>query len=508
VAASERALDVFNTDHLQKDLRQRSVRGGLTTIGGQGCQFVLQSVSTVVLAHLLTPGDFGLVAMVTAITGVAQAFADLGLSEATIQHPEINHEQISKLFWINVGIGLLLTCVTAAMAPIFVRFYHQASLRQITYAVSLSFLIGGLRVQHDALLKRQMRFTALAFRDVISYAIAVPVAIILAWKGAGYWAIVALPLTLNTTAMVMSWILVPWMPGLPRRSTEIRSLITFGGSVAVSYLVFSFMRTADNVLIGWYWGAGPLGLYSRAFNLLILPVRQLGPPTRSVAIPAFSRLQDDRERLARFFLRTANLIMWMTAPIFGFLFVAARPVIVLALGAKWRAAVPVFQLLAIYALGYLLFEAMVWLIVSRGESGRLFKLAMIFSPVTVLSFALGLPFGIKGVALCGATVSLAMLPWALKFSFHGTALTLRGVGRSVILPVVTSLTGLGAAEIVLHVVPQSNAVAELTVTALAFAAGSALTLLIPAIRRELGGLGGLLRNARSMGSDPMIEAVS
>ena len=91
-------------------------------------------------------------------------------------------------------------------------------------------------------------------------------------------------------------------------------------------------RSADTVLIGWYWGAGPLGLYSRAYNLLMLPVRQLGIPARSVAVPAFSRVQGDPERLARYYLRTANSIMWITAPIFGFLFVAAEPVIVLTLG--------------------------------------------------------------------------------------------------------------------------------------------------------------------------------
>jgi O-antigen/teichoic acid export membrane protein len=508
VATTQQTSQTFNTDHLHADLRGRSVRGGLLTLSSQGGQFVLQSVSTVVLAHLLTPADFGLVAMVTAITGLAQAFADLGLSEATIQHPEIDHQQITNLFWINTGIGLLLTCVTAAMAPLFVKFYHQPSLRQITYVVSITFLSGGLRVQHDALLKRQMRFAALAFRDVACYVVAVPVTIIMAYRGAGYWAIVALPLILNATQMVLSWVLVPWIPGLPRRSAKVRSLITFGGSVAGSYLAFTLTRSTDNVLIGWYWGANPLGLYSRAMNLLLLPVRQLGAPARSVAIPAFSRLHDDSERLARFFLRTANLIMWITAPIFGFLFVAATPVIVLTLGAKWREAAPVFQLLAIRALGQLLFEATIWLIVSRGESRRLLKLALVLSPITILSFVIGLPFGIKGVAFSGAIVSVAMLPWVLKFSFHGTALTLHRLSRSVILPVVTGLAGLGSAELALHLAPQDHTVSQLITTALAFAAGSALTLLVPAIRDEVGALWNLLRSRRSMATDPVMEAAS
>ena len=413
MTAQKQVLDAFGTEHLHVDLRNRSVRGGLLTLTSQGAQFLMQSIATVVLARLLTPADFGLVAMVTAIMGLGQAFADFGLSEATIQHPEITHRQVSTLFWINVAIGLTLTLITAALAPVLVWFYHEPRLRGITFLASLTFLIGGLRVQHDALLRRQMRFLALAIRDVVSYAIAVPVAITLAWRGAGYWVLLALPLTMNLTRMSLSWLMVRWIPGLPRRDDKVRSLMTFGGNVAASYLIFNLNRSADTVLIGWYWGAGPLGLYSRAYNLLMLPARQLGAPARSVAIPAFSRVQGDPDRLARYYLQTVNLIMWITAPIFGFLFVAAEPVIILTLGNRWREAAPVFQILAIFALGQLLFESTIWLFVSRGQSRRLLKLLLIISPIIVVSYAIGLPFGIKGVALSGSLVLLVIFPWIL-----------------------------------------------------------------------------------------------
>src|ERR1700733_14789792 len=214
----------------------------------------MQSVATVVLARLLTPADFGLVAMVTAITGLAQGFADLGLSEATIQHPEINHNQVSTLFWINVAIGLALTLIAVALAPLLAWFYREPRLRDITFLISLTFLIGGLRVQHDALLRRQMRFSSLAIRDIASYVVAVPVAILLAWRGACYWALVAMPLILNLSQMTLSWLMVRWVPGLPRRDAKVRSLIAFGGNIAASYLIFNLNNNADNVLIGWYWG--------------------------------------------------------------------------------------------------------------------------------------------------------------------------------------------------------------------------------------------------------------
>jgi O-antigen/teichoic acid export membrane protein len=485
VSSEQKLLDPLSTDHLHADLRGRSVRGGVLNVGSQGAQFLMQSVATVVLARLLTPSDFGLVAMVSTVTGLGQAFADLGLSEATIQRKEISHDQVTALFWINAAIGLGLMLVTMALAPVLARFYRDQRLVNITLLVSLTFLIGGLRVQSDAILKRQMRFSALAIRDVASYALAVPISIAMAWRGAGYWALVALPLTLNFTAMALSWMMVNWRPGFPRRDARVGSMIAFGGNVAASYFISNVSRTADNILVGRYWGAGPLGLYSRAYNLLMLPLRQLNGPLGSVAIPAFSRTHDDPERFARYYLRTVNLMLWISAPLFGFLFVAAKPVIILMLGKQWREAAPVFQILAICALAQLLFDSTTWLFVSRGQSRQLLKLWLIISPIIIGSYAIGLPFGIKGVALSGSLVFLGILPWTLKFAFHGTQLTLQHLGRALLYPIALSLAGIVFAELALHLIGPQRIFSQLVVIALGFAAAYSLSAFIPPIRAEI-----------------------
>lgn len=488
----QQALEPFSTEHLHTDLKGRSVRGGLLTLTSQGTQFVIQSISTVVLARLLTPADFGLVAMVTAITGLGQAFADLGLSEATIQREKISPNQVNALFWINVAIGLTLMLVTAALAPVLAWFYREPRLKDITFVLSLTFLIGGLRVQHDALLRRQMRFVSLAMRDVASYALAVAVAITMAWQGANYWALVAFPLTLNSTAMALSWLMVRWIPGLPRSDAKVGSLIAFGGNVAASYVIYNVNSSAANVLIGWHWGAGPLGLYSRAYNLLMLPVRQLAGPARAVALPAFSRIQSEPERFARYYLRAANLFMWFGTPIFGFLFVAAEPVIIVALGNKWREAAPVFQILAISALAQLLFDSTVWLLLSRGQSGRLLKLLGAISPIMVGSFLIGLPFGIKGVALSGSVVMVAIFPWMIRFTFRGTHLTLGLLGQALVCPVSLCLAAVFLAELALHLFAPHRPLPQLLVVALGFAVTYSLSALIPRVRAEILSFKGLL----------------
>ncbi len=494
-AEHETALD-FSTEHLNTDLRGRSVRGGLLNLSSQGTQFLIQTTATVILARLLIPADFGLVAMVATVTGLAQAFADLGLSEATIQRKEITQEQVSALFWINVAIGMGLMFLTMALSPLIARFYHDPRLTRIALLSSLTFFFGGLRVQPDALLKRQMRFLDLAIRDISSYAVAVPISIVLAWRGAGYWALVALPLTLNFIQMALSWVMVKWRPSLPRRGAQVGSMVAFGGNIAASYFVITMTRSADNVLIGWYSGAAPLGLYSRAYNLLMLPVRQLIVPAGSVAVPTLSRIQDVPDRFAHFYLRAVNLIIWTCAPIFAFLFVAARPVIVLLLGHKWSEAAPVFQLLAIAALGQVLLESTFWLFISQGKSLQLLLLLLVVAPLIIFSYAIGLPFGIKGVALSGSLAILALLPGILQFTFRGTTLTLLRLGRAIAFPVSLCIVAVLCTEIVLRVVAPDHIYSQLLACAAVFAVVFLMSWLIPAVQIEMVSLRSLLKELR------------
>jgi PST family polysaccharide transporter len=387
--------------------------------------------------------------------------------------------------------------VTAGIAPILAKFYGEPRLVGITLVASVSFLIAGLRGQHNALLKRQMLFKSLAIRDVTSSLLGVIVAVGLAFRGAGYWAILALPLTTNLSQMVMSWLMIRWKPGLPHFDPEIRTMVGFGGNVAVSYVIFNWVRTADNILIGRYWGAGPLGLYSRAFNLLTLAVSQISAPTSSVAIPALSRIQDDAELFVRYYLKIMNLIVWIVGALFGFLFVAATPVIVLVLGAKWREAAPVFQILTISALGQVLLESTLWLLISQGRSARLLKLMLVLSPIMIGSFVLGLPFGIKGVAWSLSITLLCALPWILTFTFRNTNLTLSRLFEALARPVALSLSGVFLANLALRLFAPEDEISQLLVTALCFLVTYSLSILIPSVREEFEAFKKVLAELRS-----------
>ena len=488
--------DPFSTEHLQVDLKGRSVRGVVVTLASQGSLFVIQSISTIVLARLLAPAEFGLVAMVTSFSDLATPFADLGLSQATIQKKDISQDQISALFWLNVLIGLGLTALMAASGPVLAWFYGEPRLKGITALVSLLFLIAGIRAQPEALLRRQMRFSALAVRNIVSLGLAVTLSITLAYRGVGYWAVIAIPLAAQFMQMAISWTLINWRPEWPRRTAGMGSMVAFGGNLAASFLTFGVHRNVDNLLVGWYWGAGPLGLYSRAYSLLMLPLRQLNAPIAGVAVPAFSRIQGSPERFARYYLRSIGLMVWIGAPLFSFLFVGAAPVVKLTLGRQWHEAAPVFQILAISGLGQLVLQSTVWLFVSRGRSDRLFKMLLMISPAIVGSFLVGLPFGIKGVALCYSLVLLTILPWILKYTFRDTDLSLGRLGRVVVYPISLSLVAASLGEILTHVLSPGREVPMLVVILLCFAAVYSMASLIPRIRREVASFKDLIGEMR------------
>ena len=485
MSVSNPVHDPLSTDHLHRDLKGRSVRGGFVALSSQGTQFVIQTVSTVTLARLLDPSDFGIVAMVAAITALGMAFGDFGLSEATIQRKDITHEQISALFWINVAAGAGLTLLTVGLAPVLAWVYSEPRLIPIAMVSSLAFLINGLRTQPDALLKRQMRYSALALKDITANAAAVIVAVALAWRGHGYWALVSVPLSANSCHLVLTWVMVRWRPGRPRRSTDVRSMVAFGGRVATSYFIFNLSRSVDQALIGWYWKAAPLGLYSRACNLLMLPVRLLTIPVTAVAVPTLSRLDSDPVRYARYYLSTARLLMWIVAPIFGFLFVAAEPVVRLVLGAKWLEAVPVFRILSVTGPAQVLLESTVWILVSRGHSDRLLRLWLCISPFIIGSFALGLPFGIKGVALAYSIVLIAILPSILTFTFDNTQLTLASLGEVLQYPILVSVTGALCATLASHWLAPATLLAQFVVLSAGFATGCLLAMLLRPVRTEI-----------------------
>ena len=261
----------FGTSHLLTDLKGRTVSGGLITVTAQGVQFALTLSSTVILARLLTPRDFGLLAMTWTSIGFLHVFKEAGLSIATVQREGITHAQVSNLFWVNVAVSGLISLLVVAAAPAIAWFYREPRLLEITIVLSLMFLLAGLAVQPMAILNRQMRFKTIALIQVGSVLAGVLVGVGMAWLEYGYWSLVGMNLTTSMVALLMTWSGSRWRPQAFVRHSGTRSLIHFGASLTAGNFFYCLARSADGLLIGRLFGASSLGLYSQGVRLARTP---------------------------------------------------------------------------------------------------------------------------------------------------------------------------------------------------------------------------------------------
>lgn len=431
--------DYFQTDHLKDDLKRRSVRGGVIVVAAQGVKFSVQTGGTLALAHFLGRDDFGLVAMVTAVVNFVALFKDLGLSTATIQRDEITHEQVSTLFWANFGISFLVSLVMVGLAPLVAWFYAEPRLFWIMVALASSFIFSGLGVQHAALLKRQMYFSALAKAEMISILLSVGLGIGAASMGAGYWALVLWRVSQAVSYGILLWGLCAWRPRRPAWAPGTWSMLTFGGSVT-GFSVFNFLsRNLDNILIGKVWGAGELGLYTMAYRLLLLPIQQLNAPVTSVALPALSRLQNDPQKYCRYYYKAIGLITMIGMPVVSFLFVSADKVVLVFLGEKWADVVILFRCLMPAAFIGTFNVATGWTFLSLGQTNRLFRWGLCSSMVNAIIFSVSVQYGVVSLALAYSLTRPLFLIAVALYSFQGTPLSLRQLVHTLSKPTLTSL---------------------------------------------------------------------
>jgi len=438
-----------------KDLKVRAIRGGFAKLVSQGANLALRLGSLMILARLLDPDDFGLVAMVTVLTGVLGLFRDFGLSTAAVQRTSVTEQQLSTLFWINVGIGALLSCIALAGAAPIADFYHEPRLRWITVALAGVFLVNALGVQHSALLQRQMRFTALAAIDTLSVIISVAVGIGAALQGLGYWALVLMTLVAPAVTSLAVWLATPWAPGLPRRGVGTRSLIRFGGIVTLNSVVVYVAYNLEKVLLGRVWGADVLGLYGRAYQLVSLPIDNLNGAVGGVAFSALSRIQDDADRLKSYFLKAYSLVVSATLPITIACVLFAEDLIFVILGPKWSDAAPIFRLLAPTILVFAMINPLWWLLSSKGLVVRSLKIALVLAPLVIASYVVGLPYGPKGVALAYSSVTVLWLVPHLAWCVHGTGVSLKDIFRATSRPLISAVVATAPAALVFHLLPET-----------------------------------------------------
>lgn len=396
----------FRTDHLNADLGGRSARGGMVTAAAQALKFAISTGAAIGLARLLTPQDYGLIGMVAILMSFVGMFQYLGLSTATINWTKLNHQQVSTLFWINLALSAGVMLITVASAPLVAWFYKEPRMFGITVSYAISILITGLYIQHEAILVRQMRFVAIAIIETASIAIGLAAAIVAAWFGAGYWALVLNLLVMTLAMVVGTWVACRWRPGLPSRDSGVRSMLSYGGNLTGYNLMSFFARNLDNVLLGRFWGAYQLGVYSRAYQMLLMPMSQINNPLLTVVIPALSRLVDSPARYRSAYLKILEKIAMITMPGVAFMIATSDWLVLFLLGPQWRGAGRIFMLLGLAAIVQPATRSALWLFTTQGRTREMMHWGLIGGGIAIVSIVAGLPWGAAGVAATYAASDL------------------------------------------------------------------------------------------------------
>lgn len=477
------------SDRPPRSLGESAFRGAAVTGFGQALRISLQVLSVVLLARLLSPEDYGLLAMVTAIIGIGEVFRDFGLSSAAIQARTVTHAQRSNLFWINAGTGAALMIACVAAAPLIATMYGEPRLVEIASALGVTFLVNGFATQYRADLNRAMRFGALAITDVVSQALGLAAGLALAAAGFGYWALVGMQIVSLSASLIGAVLYGRWLPRWYSRRAHIGGFLKFGGGLLGSQLVSYAGKNADSVVIGLMIGPDALGMYNRAMQLLLLPLNQIQAPATRVALPVLSKLQDERERFDGFLLQGQSALLNVVGFVLAFVASQAVALVVFFLGPQWESVAPLFQILSVAGLATMANYACYWVFLAKGLTSNFLVFSLITRPLLIGSVIVGGFFGTAGVAIAFSTSSLLIWPltliWLGRFSDAPTGRMFLAGLRAFVVYALAGLASSGFGLLAVGWPPLLMLLAAfgVFVTVLAVTA-----LVFPAYRRDVNGL--------------------
>ena len=433
-------------------LGRTSLFSGATYIAARAIYVIVQVASTVLLARLLSPYDFGLVAMVLALVGFAPLLIDLGTSDAAIQKASITEVEVSTLFWLNIAIGSILTLLLIATSGVIAAFFGEPALTDIAFVSSFAFIIGALATQHSALMRRAMQFRQLAIIDIGSNVISSIVAIAMAFTGWGYWALVAKPILASALSASGVWMSCSWVPRRPRLTPDVKELVGFGMGVTGFTMTDYFARSADRVAIGYIYGAGQLGYFQNAFlvysNLMGIVTESL----HNIATAGLSKLRNDVDELKRSWASALSLMSFISAAVFAVLAVTGQDFVVILLGPKWAPAGPLLSVFAVKGIAHSVERTLGWLHVAAGRSDRWTRWGLFSAGCQLVALAAGLPFGPIGVAGAYAIVTFVLAVPALVYAGRPLGIDIKDVLRAVGPQAVAGLVAVALGLIVQNII--------------------------------------------------------
>ena len=369
----------------------------------------LQVIVVMVLARILAPEDFGVVAMLAIFIGVAGVFIDSGFSSALIQRQNTTHTDEITVFFFNIMVGAVVALLLCAAAPWIAVFFKQPVLQYLTYVVSFNLFIGAWGSIHNTLLAKELNFKVTAKVGLVTSVLSGALAIIMATQGFGVWSLAGQMLAASVITVVLLWTWHPWRPLWVFSSASLRSLFRFGGYLTGTGLVTVLHMNLYSVLIGKFYSVHDVGMYDRAQKTQLMSGDLIMSVISRVAYPAFSATAQDKEKLARGFRKAQKLVMFVNIPLMLTIIVLADPIVRIFFGNQWLACVPVLQILGVAGIMYPMQIFNVNILLAQGRSDLLFNIMLLKRSVAIgLTIAASF-YGILAIAWAQVLASIFSL---------------------------------------------------------------------------------------------------
>lgn len=418
---------------MSSTLRIQTINAAAWVTGGRAASQVISFSMGIILARLLSPDDFGLIAMAAFFTGIAGLLSDVGFGSALIQKSQVSNVHYSTVFWFNLVVGILLALVFFLSANPIANFYKRPELTNIVEILSFSFILSSLALVPRNRMAKSLQFREISIADFAGTLTGGLTAIFLALNGFGYLSLVVQILVNRSFSLAVIWLTGRWLPSCTFRWSALRGLLSFSSSVFGTQLVSYFGKQADKLFIGRFIGGNALGVYERAYSIMLFPLRNISHVIGSVMFPSLSTIQNDKDRVRRIYLRCTAAIAVITFPMMAGIFVVAEHFVLGVLGPQWSELVPILRVFAICGFFTSIVTVTGSIYLSQGAASRQLLVNLVTKPITVIAIVVGLNWGTLGVAT-SFTVATAI----------NSLITLSAAGR---------LIGLGMAELAKELAP-------------------------------------------------------
>jgi O-antigen/teichoic acid export membrane protein len=392
------------------DLKQEAVRSVTWSAARKWGVRLISFLVMLILARLVSPGSFGLVAYATVFTAFAQIFVDQGFSDAIVQFPKLEREHLDTAFWVSILTGAILTVVGITASGLIANIFREPDLKPIVSWLSLIFILSSLSSVQQSILRRELAFKQLTIRSLTATIVSGIVAVVMAFLGFGVWSLVAKLLVEAIVSVIALWQVSNWRPSFHFSKESFKELFSYGINIVGGDFVDFLSVHSDDFLIGYFLGTVVLGYYTLAYNLLIVMTDLLVSVPNAVAFPVFSKIQDDPERLKSAFYEVTLLQSLMAFPLFLGVSAVAPEAVRVLYGDKWITSIPVVQILML--MGIVRSASYFYSSIFRaaGKPFWRFGIYALTAALNVVGFLLVVRMGIVAVAISYVVVSYGLMP--------------------------------------------------------------------------------------------------